>query len=59
MDRLSRMTWIGTPSGRATRIDRRTAGVFTAPFSRRLTPHKVSSPTEQQLWKYRTPWVRW
>jgi hypothetical protein len=24
-----------------------------------LTPHRVSSPTEWQPWKYRTPWVRW
>ncbi len=45
-ERLSMITWIGSPSGRAARIDLSAAREFTAPLRRRLTPHRVSSPTE-------------
>jgi hypothetical protein len=38
-------------SGRAARIDFSAARVFAAPFLRRLTPHRVSSPIEYQPWK--------
>ncbi len=37
---------LGAPSDRAARIDLSAARVFTAPFLRRLTPHRVSSPAE-------------
>lgn len=33
-----------TPSGRVARIDFSAAGVFAAPFLRRLTPRRVSPP---------------
>lgn len=36
----------GHRPGRAARIDLNTAREFAAPFLRRLTPRKVSSPTE-------------
>lgn len=45
-DRLSKMMWIGAPSGRAARMDFSAARVFAADFLARATPHRVSSPKE-------------
>jgi len=44
--------------GRAARIDLSAARVLAVPLRRRLTPHRRSSPTEQQPWKQATSRVR-
>ena len=45
-ERLSRITWIQSPSGRAARIDFNAASTFAADFWFLTTPQRVSSPIE-------------
>jgi hypothetical protein len=44
--RLSKMTKMGSPSGRAARQERIAARELSIPFLARTTPHKRSSPIE-------------